>query len=146
MSSTRNAKILWVLLALFVCRVLGQLIVVLYAPEFLPPMKEWYSGLMPYRYLLPTQILIIGFFAKIALDIHRGVGRFSKPNRKLGLFLRNFGYFYFGAMIFRYILRMSMYPEERWFGGTIPIIFHFVLATFLIVWGKYSLRLSRTSA
>ncbi|QDK47060.1 hypothetical protein DOM22_18780 [Bdellovibrio sp. ZAP7] len=146
MSSTRTAKILWVLWALFVCRVLGQLIVVLYAPDFLPPMKEWYSGLMPYQYLLPTQILIIGFFAKIASDISRGIGRLSKPHQKLGLFLRNFGYFYFGAMIFRYVLRMSMYPEERWFGGTIPIIFHFVLATFLIVWGKYNLRQSPTSA
>ncbi|WP_413292355.1 hypothetical protein ACLSU7_13190 [Bdellovibrio sp. HCB185ZH] len=109
-------------------------------------MKEWYSGLMPYQYLLPLQILITGLFAKIASDISREVGRFSKPHLKTGVFLRNFGYFYFGAMIFRYVLRMSMYPQERWFGGTIPIIFHFVLATFVIVWGKYNIHASPTSA
>jgi hypothetical protein len=146
MSSKRTANLLWVLLALFVCRVLGQLIVVLYAPPFLPPMAEWYSGLMPYQYLLPTQILIICFFAKVSSDISRGVGHWAMPHHKLGLFLRNFGYFYFVAMVFRYVLRMSMHPEARWFGGTIPIIFHFVLATFLIVWGRYNLRASPTSA
>ena len=44
-------------------------------------------------------------------------------------------------MIVRYILRMSLYPEERWFGGAIPIIFHWVLATYIIPLGLYHLRL-----
>lgn len=132
-----TAPALWLLLALFVCRVLGQLLVALYAPTFLPPMEEWYSGLMPYHFLLPVQILIIGFFAKIAFDISRGIGFWAEPKPRLGLWLRNFGYLYFASMIVRYILRMTWYPEERWFGGTIPIVFHWVLASYIIVLGRY---------
>ncbi|HKE61249.1 MAG TPA: hypothetical protein VKB33_02185, partial [Nitrospira sp.] len=48
-----------------------------------------------------------------------------------------FGYVYLAAMIFRYIISMSLHPEARWFGGTIPIFFHWVLATFIITFGQY---------
>jgi hypothetical protein len=113
LSPKKIAFMLWLLLSLFICLVLGQLIVVLYAPTFLPPMKEWYSGLMPYRYLLPSQLLIIILFTKIALDISRGLGFWSQPKRRLGLWLRNFGIMYFLAMVVRYVLRMSWYPDER---------------------------------
>jgi hypothetical protein len=135
-----------VLLALFLCRVVGQLVVVLYAPSFLPPMTEWYSGLMPYRYLFPSQILIIALFTKIALDITHRTGFWAHPKPTLGLWLRNFGVIYFLAMVVRYVLRMSWYPEERWFGGTIPIIFHWVLSTYIIVLGYYQLRTPRPAA
>lgn len=140
----KAAVVLWLTLILFIGRVLGQLAVVLYAPSFLPPMKEWYSGLMPYPYLLLSQILIIILFMKICLDITKGTGFFAQPNRKLGLGLRNFGIVYFIAMVIRYILRMSWYPEERWFGGTIPIIFHWVLATFIITLGLYHVNRSKS--
>ena len=62
----------------------------------------------------------------------------------LFMWLRNFGIVYFLSMVVRYALRMSWYPEERWFGGTIPIIFHWVLASYLIVLGCYHLRASKT--
>jgi hypothetical protein len=124
---------------------MGQLIVVLFAPSFLPPMTEWYSGLMPYQYLLPAQILIIVLFTTIALDISRGTGFWVQPKPSLGLWIRNFGVIYFLSMVARYVLRMSWYPEERWFGGTIPIIFHWVLATYIIVLGSYHLRGSESA-
>lgn len=103
-------------------------------------MKEWYSGLMPYEYLLPSLILIIILFTKINLDISRGSGFWAEPKPRLGLWLRNFGIIYFASMVVRYVLRMFWYPEERWFGGTIPIIFHWVLATYVILVGLYHLR------
>ena len=131
---------LWALLALFVCRVLGQLLAVLYSPAFLPPMSEWYSGLMSYKYLLPCQIIIIVLFTKITMGVERNRGFWSKPNRRLGVWLRSFGVVYFAAMVLRYTLRMSWYPEERWLGGTIPIIFHCVLATYVVMVGVYLLR------
>ncbi len=31
-------------------------------------------------------------------------------------------------------------PEMRWYGGTIPIFFHFVLAAFLYTWGNFHAR------
>jgi hypothetical protein len=41
------------------------------------------------------------------------------------------------AMIVRYIVRMIERPDQRWFGGTIPIIFHCVVAAFLWTFGEY---------
>jgi hypothetical protein len=35
---------------------------------------------------------------------------------------------------------MRRRPDQRWFGGTIPIVFHWVLAAFLLVYGVYNLR------
>ena len=48
-----------------------------------------------------------------------------------------FGYLYLASMVVRYIVRMTLFPEERWFGGCIPIVFHWVLASFIIAFGHY---------
>jgi hypothetical protein len=40
-------------------------------------------------------------------------------------------------MVLRYVLRMSLYPDQRWFGGTIPIFFHYVLASFILVFANF---------
>jgi hypothetical protein len=40
-------------------------------------------------------------------------------------------------MVLRYVLVMAYYPERRWFTGTIPIFFHWVLAGYCFVLGKY---------
>ena len=44
------------------------------------------------------------------------------------------------AMVLRYIVTMTMHPELRWFTGTIPIWFHFVLAAFIYLLGRFSAR------
>jgi predicted acyl esterase len=46
-----------------------------------------------------------------------------------------FGVTYPGVMILRHVLRMFLYPQERWFGGAIPIVFHWVLAAYVLTWG-----------
>src|SRR3989449_8511904 len=51
------ATVLWFLLFLFCLRVAGQALVAAFAVPFLPPMQQWYSGVMPYPILLPVQIL-----------------------------------------------------------------------------------------
>ena len=40
-------------------------------------------------------------------------------------------------MMARYAIRMVRKPHARWFGGAIPIVFHLVLAAFLLTWGLY---------
>jgi hypothetical protein len=59
------------LLALFIARVLGQVLVAFFDARLLPPMQAWYSGLMPYEYLLPSQILLVALMAKICIDFTR---------------------------------------------------------------------------
>ena len=44
---------------------------------------------------------------------------------------------YFAAMIARYIIRMVRRPDQRWLGGTIPIVFHIVVAAFRWTFGTY---------
>jgi hypothetical protein len=100
-------------------------------------MEEWYSGLLPYRFLLPAQILIIVLLGKVSLDVTRGQGFFAKPHRRLSEVLVVFGSAYLTVMVLRYVVRMSLYPLERWTGGSIPIFLHWVLATFLLVVGNH---------
>lgn len=118
--------LLWILLALFVARVAGQALVAFLDVRFLPPMEAWYSGLMPYEYLLPTQIAIIAGMAKICIDFTRGAGFFFEPKRLLGREFLWFGYLYLAAMVARAILLWDR---------PIPIVFHWVLAAFVIVVG-----------
>jgi putative CocE/NonD family hydrolase len=134
------AAVLWVLLALFVVRVLGQLIVVIAAPPFLPPMEEWLSGSIPYPYLLASQILIILLMIKMYRDVQRTKNFWGTPKRGLGKALVSFGMIYLTVMIIRYTIRMSLYPLGRWTGGSIPIIFHLVLASFVLTLGVFHLR------
>ena len=126
---------LWFFLALFLLRVLGQIVVVVRAPRWLPPMEQW--NLTPYRLLLPTQILFLAVLGWIATDVTRGVGFLARPNGVLGLSLIGFSYVYVGAMVVRYAVHMGRRPEQRWSGGTIPIVFHFVLAAFVHTLGTY---------
>ena len=131
------APLLWTLLALFVLRVAGQVLVAFFGVGFLPPMEAWYSGLMPYELLLPSQVVIIVVMAKICVDFTRARGFFVVPRRLFAVHWLYFGYLYLAVMVARYPVHMYLSPESRWFGGTIPIFFHWVLAAFVIAVGRY---------
>lgn len=140
---TPTALILWVLLLLFVGRVAGQLLAAVGWGGPLPPFDRWHSGILPYPALVVAQGVIIAAYAKVCVDITRGRGFFARPRRGLGRGLLVFAAIYWLAMIGRYVVRMARMPEERWLGGTIPIFFHFVLATFILVVGRYHWRASQ---
>jgi hypothetical protein len=126
-----------ILLGLFCLRVLGQVLVALFGVEWLPAMDEWQSGLLPYPVLLTAQALIIGLLGKVCLDFGRGLGFFVEPSPKLARFALPFGQIYFASMVVRYALRMTLHPEARWLGGTIPIFFHWVLASYVMTFGHF---------
>jgi uncharacterized protein len=117
--------LLWALLGLFVLRVLGQALVAFAGVSFLPPMQAWYSGLMPYPYLLPSQLLLIALMAWICIDFTRRRGLFFAPRRFLAVYGFWFGWAYLAAMLGRL----------AWFGLSIPVVFHWVLAAFVIAVG-----------
>lgn len=134
------AFVLWLMTFFFFLRVLGQLLVAFFDASFLPPMEEWYSGLIPYPMLLSTQILILIFQIKVCTDFSRRRGFFVISRKRMGYFLLWFSYLYFASMALRYVVTMALFPEMRWFGGTIPIVFHFVLAGFLFALGHFHTR------
>ena len=136
---TRYALILAVLAAAFLLRVVGQALVAFGEVKFLPPMSQWYSGLMPYAVLLPVQVVILAVQVKVSWDVGRGAGFFARCRPGSGKLLRRFSIAYFIAMAVRYVATMYLYPERRWFFGTIPIFFHWVLAAYLFVLAKYQM-------
>jgi hypothetical protein len=75
--------------------------------------------------------------AWLVVSLLTGSGAAAEPAPGFGRFLIGFAAIYAGAMAARYVVRMRRRPEQRWFGGTIPIVFHFVLASFLFVLGSY---------
>ena len=120
---------------LFLLRVAGQVIVRLQGPAWLPPTGQW--ALTPYHVLLPTQVAILSVLAWVDADFARGHGFWTEPRPALGRGVLGFALVYASVMAVRYVVTMIRMPERRWFGGTIPIVFHGVLASWLVVFGDY---------
>ena len=116
------------LLALFTLRVFGQLLVVVGVAPFLPPIDEWQSGLLPYPMLLASQILIVGLLVTVCVQFTRRSGYFVRPNRWLATPLWIVGWLYASGMVVRYALLRR---------DAIPVVFHIVLASFLLVVADY---------
>lgn len=131
-----SAILLTLIGALFLARVLGQLLVVTREPAWLPPMAEWYSGLLPYPQLLATQLMIVAAMLTVIVGLLAGADWAVGPHRALGSWLIAVAYVYAALMGVRYAVRMIRRPEQRWLGGCIPIAFHVVLATWLFVLGS----------
>ena len=132
------ATVMAVLLALFFARVLGQIVAATIAPPWLPPMRRWYSGLMPYRYLLPTQIVFLVVMAVTTLSSARRSAPLGTTAPAVGTWIIWASYAYALGMVVRSVRYASTPPERR--GVLIPIVFHFVLAAFLFTYGRALIR------
>jgi len=88
--------------------------------------------------LLPLQIALIALLAAIVRDFVRGDGFFTTLAPRTGLVLCRLAYLYAFVMAVRYAITMMLHPELRWFTGTAPIWFHFVLALFVFTVGRYN--------
>ena len=118
---------LWLLAGLFAARVAGQALVAFAGVSWLPEMDRWYSGLVPYGYLLASQLLILALMLRICVDFARERGYFHEPKRFFARPWLIFGYVYLGAMLLRAVLIWDR---------AIPIVFHWVLAIFILVVGE----------
>ena len=119
---------LWILLALFALRVLGQMLVAVRLAPFLPPMDEWQSGLLPYPILLASQLIILILLAVVCVQFSRRDGYFVRPHAWLATPLSIVGWMYAVAMVVRYALLRR---------DVIPVVFHIVLASFVLVVAHY---------
>ena len=128
------AVVMGVLLLLFLLRVVGQIVVATAAPRWLPPMPRWYSGLMPYRYLLPAQLVFLVLMTAMLVSVARGTAPLGTRSVGVGTWLVWASYVYALGMVVRAIRYVTATPARR--GVLIPIVFHFVLAAFLFVYGS----------
>jgi len=124
--------LLWLLTLAFMARVMGQILVGIYQPSILPSWSEWYSGLLPYPWLLLSQFLLLMFMAVVNTDNWRAQGTFYVQSATARRWLMALAGIYAACMITRYGFQMMWQPDQRWFGGTIPIIFHLVLAAWML--------------
>ncbi len=79
--------------------------------------------------------------ARVVGSLER-TGFFFDRHPRFGVWLRRFATFYFAVMVARYVIVMALWPERRWFGGTIPIFFHWILASYLFVWSRHHERVA----
>jgi hypothetical protein len=131
------------LLVLFLGRVVAQILVATTAPAWLPPMPRWFSGLMPYRFLLPAQIVILVVMTAMTIGVGRRSSPFGTIAADAGGWIVWASYVYAIGMIARAIRYALATPEGR--GVLIPIVFHFVLAAFLFTYGSAAIQRRRTN-
>jgi hypothetical protein len=136
-SPRRLSPALWLLVGLFVLRVLGQVLVAFGGVTWLPPMRYWYSGLISYPYLLASQIVMLAGMSKINSDFTRGDGWWARPNSTIGRTAFWFGWLYLSSMILRYAITRTL---------VIPVTLHCVLAIYLILIGRYHRSLAPNQA
>ena len=124
---------LWICVGLFFLRVIGQIEAFLLAPAWLPRMEAWYSGRLPYPVLLPLQILLLMGMAALALRETQLVLARRRRERRWHAAARYCGYVYFLAMLLRLVVQSRRGPEDPIAAGAIPIVFHWVLALFIVL-------------
>lgn len=85
---------------------------------------------MPYPLLLGFQVLISVLLVRSSLRLGRGIEPFgARAAQRVALFAAC----YAAGMGVRYVVTMAYWPDERWTGPLIPILFHWVLALWLRV-------------
>jgi hypothetical protein len=129
---------MWLALGLFLLRVLAQIYAGLYAPAWLPAMEQWYSGLLPYPVLLPAQVLLLMLMTVVSTDNTRGRGRFCVESTTARSWLLRSAALYALVMLARYGVTSWVNGWSWWFRGTLPILFHWVLASYLLALGANS--------
>ena len=124
----------WLLLlfALFCLRVAGQLLQLLWPQDFLPSFEAWDSGALPYWALLSAQLVIVAVMIRVLAKVRRNAFR---PSRRASLILLVLGSAYLAVMVFRLIAGQTFLAHNIWFASTLPTLFHFVLAAFLLLVG-----------
>jgi hypothetical protein len=123
--------VLWTCIGLFFLRVTGQIEALLLEPDWLPSMDAWYSGLLPYPLLLPLQILILMLMSVLAFNEGSRVVPVAARARR---WVRHFAIGYFCVMVLRLAIQLFRGAEDVIAAGGIPVMFHWVLALFLLVW------------
>lgn len=132
--SRNYSRVLILLLGLFVFRVIAQLLVLAFDVPLLASFDAWHSGLLPYPLLVAAQFAIIVLCASLCIRMFRNA---IKPRKNLGTMLLIFGGVYFTVMLLRFTLGLTVLATQSWPSQYLPTLFHFVLASFVLVLGHF---------
>lgn len=132
--SRRYAVWLWLLLAVFAFRVVAQPAALVIKDSVLPSFESWHSGVLPYGFLLGSQVLILAALGWTAWRFTTGT---LVPQRRIGVVALASGALYFGVMALRLLLGLTVLSDQRWFASPLPTVFHLVLAAFVVLFGHF---------
>lgn len=130
-SSRFHARLLGLLAALFVGRVVVQLIQYFHAVEVLPGFEEWQSGALPYAVLVASQVVIVAGQLRVTRAVSRGQHLLRQEWRRA---VSAFAAIYLAVMAFRLIAGLTFATDGGWLDARLPTIFHLVLASLLLTW------------
>jgi len=130
------------LLLLFCFRVVAQLIQLFYPVDFLPPFEAWHSRTLPYWLLVIFQLIIILTCINVVIRFIRDK---ANPNYKTGRIYLGLGFVYFSIMSFRLVAGLTFGTDHGWFSVKIPTFFHLVLASFLLLLGRFHYKYGKLS-
>jgi hypothetical protein len=133
-TSRQYACALLILNGLFGFRVLAQLVQAWHPVDFLPPYSVWHSGALPYGLLVGVQGVILATCLRIVWRVFTGA---ITPSMKKGKILFALGIIYLLGMCVRLMIGLTIAPDHYWFGATLPSVFHLVLASFVILYGRF---------
>src|SRR5438045_7850491 len=140
MNSNRSqhyAVSLWLLLGLFVIRVIAQPMALYVDWHLLPRFEAWHSGVLPYPVLVLAQVAIVLWLGQTAWRFSTGT---IVPRSRVGRLTMAAGAVYFAAMVMRLLLGATVLAGERWFASPLPTVFHLVLASYLLLYGHFHWR------
>ena len=135
-ASRRYAAYLWLALTLFAVRVVAQPLSLVVSAPILPPFDSRYSGVVPYPFLLASQVAILALFGRCPPRVD-GIGAIGAPDRTDP---RDGRRRLFASMALRLGLGTTILRQHAWFGRTIPAAFHLVLATYVLLYGSFQFR------
>ena len=127
---------LWILFTLFCVRVASQLLQAKFSITFLPAFDAWHSGALPYTYLVIFQLIIIFIYGFICIQFSSGK---VNPSKTTGIMFLSIGSVYLCAMIVRLLIGL-FFSSSTWFHAYLSIVFHYILALFLILVGVFHLK------
>jgi len=139
--AARYGLVVEVLLLLFFLRVAGQFIQAWAPVGFLPTLERWQGSAISYPWLFAFQLSILALVARLIVRLRRGR---VTPRRRVGNVLLVAGIVYFGAMLARLLLGLTLLDDHDWFNRSIPAIFHLVLAGIVLTLAVYHRRCSAT--
>lgn len=142
MATRSVVSLLWLLTALFLSRVLAQLIQYLSPVTALPEFAAWQGSALPYPLLLSSQLLIL--LVMVYLTRRCAAGQLERRPRT-GQLLGLIGGVYFSGMLLRLLLGLTLYTDHAWFAKPLPAFFHLVLAGYILTLGLYHLSHSPIS-
>ncbi len=128
-SPAAGAVVLVGLAALFLVRVVAQLVQWASPTVLLPPFEAWQGSGLPYPVLLASQFMILTVMVWAIRRRHAGRRVFP---RRLAAPALWFAIAYLLSMLVRLAAGFTLLSDVAWFAGSLPAYFHLVLAAFLL--------------